>query len=71
MPSASDELRAKFPGSDQEAREVLKENFDNDRGVITPKIEGYSPTEREWDAVDYLCGEWDYAYEAKKKANPA
>lgn len=63
MPQASDELRAKFPGDDQEAFEAIDTNFFTSRGgIIYPKKFGYNMTEREGDAIDYLCDEWDYAY---------
>jgi hypothetical protein len=63
MPQASEALRAKFPGDDAEALEVLVANFTEDRGVFRPKIKGYQPTQREAEALDYLWLEWDYAYE--------
>lgn len=63
MPQASDELRAKFPGHDGEAWDVLKEHFTDQKFVIRPKQAGYVATEREWDAICYLCDEWDYGYE--------
>ncbi len=63
MPQASEELRAKFPGSDQEAHGVLVENFILSKGwIIRPKVAVYKMTEREGDAIDYLCDEWDYGY---------
>lgn len=63
MPQASEELRAKFPGADQEAFEVIKANFNTSRGgMIYPFILGYKMTEREGEAIDYLCEEWDYSY---------
>ena len=63
MPQATDELRAKFPGYDQEAFAVIKANFTISRGgVIYPKQIGYTMTARESDAIDYLFHEWDYAY---------
>lgn len=65
MPQATDELRAKFPDDDAEALEVIRENFNDDKGWITLKDPNYKPTEREWDAVDYLIQEWDYAYGTK------
>lgn len=66
MPQASEELRAKFPGDDAEAWDVLKENFNDTAGVIYPKVEGYKPTEREDDALDYMFYEWDYGFDFKK-----
>lgn len=62
MPQASQELRDKFPGDDQEALHVIENNFTVDKGfVIRPKTAGYKPTEREDDALDYLFHEWDFA----------
>lgn len=66
MPQASEELRAKFPGSDQEALEVIADNFGDKAGFIYPKVSGYKMTEREGDAIDYLCDEWDYAYSPER-----
>jgi hypothetical protein len=66
MPQASSELSAKFPGDDQEAFEVIDTNFVIAKGwIIRPKHEGYKMTEREGDAIDYLCDEWDYCYNPK------
>jgi hypothetical protein len=63
MPQASDELRAIFSGDDQKAFAVIKANFTISRGgVIYPKQIGYQMTEREREAVNYLCDEWDYDY---------
>jgi hypothetical protein len=63
MPQATPELCAKFPGHDAEAFEVIKANFTTSRGgVIYPKVVGYKMTEREGDAIDYLCDEWDYGF---------
>jgi hypothetical protein len=69
MPQATEELRAKFPGNDCEAFEVLKGNFNDHAGVIYPKTVGYEMTEREGDAIDYLCDEWDYCYSPTKPTN--
>jgi hypothetical protein len=69
MPQASDELRAKFPGWDDEALAVLEENFTENRGVIRPKTAGYVPTDREKDAIDYLFQEWDYEYQPVPEQN--
>jgi hypothetical protein len=63
MPQASDELRALFPGGDEEAWNVLKLNFTDTKGVIKSKEAGYIPTKREWEAISYLCEEWDYGFE--------
>ena len=66
MPQASEELRAMFPGSDQEALEVIDKNFIVPRGfIIRPRVSGYEPTERENFAIDYLFHEWDFGYSPK------
>lgn len=65
MPQASSELRAKFPNGDTEALDVIEVNFTESKGLITPKVAGYIPTDRESDAIDYLFQEWDYGYESK------
>lgn len=67
MPRASDELRAKFPGGDSEAFGVLDARCLISRGgVIRPKTKedfvALSP--REYEAIDYLCSEWDYTWSA-------
>jgi hypothetical protein len=71
MPSASEELRAKFPGSDQEAIGVLRKHFVAQKFVwrkIDPK---YKPTQREWDAINYLFHEWDWGYEETNDPPPS
>lgn len=65
MPQAPDELRAKFK-DDSDAWDALKEHFDEKKFLIHPKVEGYVPTEREADAIDYLVLEWDWEYDSKK-----
>jgi len=63
MPSATEELRAKFPGDDREAIDILTANFVIGRGGnIYPVVKGYKPTLREEEALDYLFHEWDYTY---------
>jgi hypothetical protein len=59
MPQASDRLRAKF-SDDGEAWAVLMGRFDQSKGHIYPKVQGYEPTEQENDAIAYLCDEWDW-----------
>lgn len=62
MPQAPEQLRSKFPGMDREALDVIEANFTNTKGVIRKKDAAYQPSQREWDAVDYLFQEWDYEY---------
>lgn len=66
MPQAPNELRAKFPGHDYEALEILKANFIENKGVICRKDLTYQPTQREWEAIDYLFLEWDYVFNYEK-----
>lgn len=68
MPQASEELRAKFPGGDWEAFLVIREHYRvRLGGIIEPRILGYKGTAREYDAIDYLCNEWDYGYDPKEQ----
>jgi hypothetical protein len=62
MPQAPAALRAKFPGSEVEAWEVLEKNFTDTKGVIRKKDPDYQPTKREMETLDYLWLEWDYTY---------
>ncbi len=64
MPSATDELRAKFPGGDDEAWESLKDLCTFDLFRIRPKSAEHLARfgERQWDAVTYLVDEWDWAW---------
>lgn len=69
MPQASDELRAKFPGHDDEALKVLEEHFTWDKPalwIIRRKDPNYVPTDREWEAIDYMCDEWDFGWSNKE-----
>ena len=40
---------------------LKSQGFTMNKGVIN-KMER-EVTEDEWEAIDYLCGEWDWAYE--------
>jgi len=62
MPQASPEQRARWPGSDTEASKFLAEAgyiLTSDWYWIKPK--NHKPTEKELDAIDYMCNEWDYS----------
>lgn len=65
MPTAHPDLRAKFPDGEQEAFDVIRTRFTvMNNGIIVP-VYGMSwalATERERDAITYLCDEWDYGY---------
>lgn len=62
MPQASERLRAMF-SDDRAAWEILRVDFADDRGVIRPVSPLDELTPAQFDAIDYLCDEWDYGYE--------
>ena len=65
MPQASERLRSMFE-DDQAAFAVIDGKFDVAVGfIIRPVIKGYTPNEKEGDAIDYLCDEWDFGYSPK------
>lgn len=66
MPQARPELRHLWGEDPSRAERLLKERFTITAGVIRPKA-GVIPTEHEYSAIEYLCDEWDYAYEAPKE----
>jgi len=53
-----DDCNAEF-----EALRVLRVNFTEKAGVFHRRDRNYQPTLDEFDAIDYLFWEWDYAYE--------
>ena len=61
MPQASRELQERWH-CDSCAFEQLGKNFNQKNGIISPK-RGYTPTEDDLSAIDYLVFEWDYGYE--------
>jgi len=61
MPQTTDEHRARSPGGDTAAIDCLKKAgfvLTEQWTWIPPK--DHEPTEREWDAIDYLIFEWDF-----------
>jgi hypothetical protein len=56
--------------SDDEAHAILREHFRDDRGTLRPLKFGYRPTAKEWQAINYLLDEWDYAYETAVESAP-
>lgn len=70
MPAAAPELQAKFPDGDQEAIDVIRENFvwRDPNFVIRKKDPKYQPTQREYDAIQYLADEWDWSYDLRPEA---
>lgn len=74
MPQASDELRAKMAGYfDGEGvdlyapLEFLMQNgwVDREGWLSTNKLRG-EITEKEFDCVEFLCDEWDFAFDGAK-----
>lgn len=73
MPQATDELRKRWGGrqgvgEDRAEEHLLSLGFTIDKGVIRapknwdwkdPKVVSADT----WGAVEFLCDEWDYAYE--------
>lgn len=49
---------------DFKALKVLKANFYCCAGVFVRKRKSHRLTKEEGAALDYLCDEWDYGYEA-------
>lgn len=63
MPQATKQLQERWH-CDSYALKQLGANFKLNRGgVISPK-KGYTPTDDDLSAVEYLVFEWDYGYEA-------
>jgi hypothetical protein len=61
MPQATDEQRARWPGWDAEAIKFLEDaGYKLTRDWEWIKPVGHTPTERELDAIDYMCNEWDF-----------
>lgn len=74
MPQATDELRDKIDGYFGEGVDLhkpltfLKENGWADKAGLLLAPNGREITEKEWDCVDFLCDEWDFAFTAAKGA---
>lgn len=62
MPQTSDEHRARWPGGDEQACDYLREaGYSYDRNWCWHMPLGRTePTDRELDAIDYMCLEWDW-----------
>lgn len=52
--------------TDMEAWEILGENFTDDRGIIRRIDESIYPTDEQWRAIDTLCNEYDYQWQAHR-----
>jgi hypothetical protein len=71
MPTASNELREKMRqrfGSEIDEQGPLKYLKDRGftevmNGMLQPPKTDYMITTEEWECVEFLCDEWDFAYE--------
>jgi hypothetical protein len=62
MPQATEELRAEWPGHDQQAMAHLEAagyRLERDWTWTRPQP-GHQPSERDWSAIRYLIDEWDF-----------
>lgn len=60
MPQASEELREEW--TYESALDWIKGTFRWPGGMIRVR-QGYMPTAKDMRAIDYLCLEWDFAYD--------
>ncbi|MDN7489451.1 hypothetical protein QZM35_17220 [Burkholderia sp. AU45274] len=60
MPQATDDLREEW--TDSTALEWLAGNFRWPGGMIRVRA-GYMPTKKDLRAIQYMCDEWDFAYD--------
>jgi len=63
MPQSTEQLRADW--TDETALHWLSGNFRWPGGMIRARA-GYAPTEKDMAAIQFLCDEWDFAYEAPR-----
>lgn len=56
-------------GNDFDALRLLSKNFIVVAGILVRRSGKHEPTDDEWRAINYLCDEWDYGYEAGFVAN--
>ena len=72
MPQASDELRQTMDGyfsnggiSDSEPTEfLLSQGWTEDR-YLWKSPSTHTPTQKEWDCLQFLLEEWDHDYDAR------
>jgi len=64
MPQAPYELQKRWT-DDSAALSHLAPNFTWRGGMIRPR-DGYTPTQEDYSAIDYLILEWDYGFERGK-----
>jgi len=61
MSQSTEQLRADW--TDETALAWISGNFRWPGGMIRARA-GYVPTEKDLAAIDFLCCEWEFAYEA-------
>ena len=73
MPQATRPLQEKWDHDNQmDAKAIthLKNaGFEMKSGIIRAPA-GYTPTEDDYSAIDYLCQEWDYGWEGLPEKGP-
>jgi len=62
MPQATDALQQQWTDSD--ALAWLAGNFRWPGGMIKARP-GYAPTDKDMSAIQYMCDEWDFAWEGQ------
>lgn len=62
-PTASDELRAEWPGGMEEALEYLRSVGikETGNGIFIYNETTQLWSQKSWSAIQYLCDEWDFA----------
>lgn len=60
MPQASDEQRARWNGPDMAVTFLEQAGYKQTESYTWHAPDGHIPTERELDAIDFLCDEWDW-----------
>lgn len=66
MPQATQELRDRWDHDTYMEKlawdHLRKRGFTFDRSGMIKAPKGYDPTEDDYSAIDYMCQEWDYAW---------
>lgn len=67
MPQATQELRDKWDHDTYMEKlawdHLRKRGFTYTRGGIIQAPEDHTFIQDDWDAIDYMCQEWDYGWE--------
>jgi hypothetical protein len=70
MPQATRELQIKWDHDNQMDGKAMRHlslaGFTFPKGGIIRAPEGYTPTDDDYSAIDYLCQEWDYGWKGPR-----